>query len=91
MFIENLSVDRQDFARIFNKLIALNGQEIYNYVDFCAKNIVDENIYQSIFAMKVFVELGIFSIKGGLLNFNQKIKNALTNSNLYSKIYMLKD
>jgi ssDNA-specific exonuclease RecJ len=41
--------------------------------------------------MKVFVELGIFSIKGGLLNFNQKIKNALTNSNLYSKIYMLKD
>lgn len=90
LFVENLSVDRQDFARIFNKLIALNGEEIYNFVDFCAKNILDEDIYQSIFTMKVFVELGIFSIKDRLLNFNQNVKNALTNSNLYSKIYLLK-
>ena len=88
--LENLSVDRQDFIGIFTKICAFSGNEFTNAVDFCIKYLPQENLYQSVFVLKVFIELGIFSVVDARLVFNQKVKNALTNSKLYSKIYSLK-
>ncbi len=88
--IDKLSTDRSDFTRIYTVLVGLSGKKFKNTVDFCCKYIVDENLYQAIFVVEVFLELGIFSVKNGTFVFNQKVKNALTNSKVYSKIYTLK-
>ena len=45
---------------------------------------------QIIFAFCVFNELGIFYLSDGVLKKDNKIKSALTNSTVYSKIYTLK-
>ena len=88
--LDRISTDRGDFARIYSVLTTLSGKKFKNSVDFCAKYIVDENLYQAIFTVEVFLELGIFSVKSGVFVFDQKVKNALTNSKVYSKIYTLK-
>lgn len=88
--LEYLSVKREDFAEMFNCLRYLSGKYFVDAVDFAKRNLPDQNIYQSIFCLMVFIELGIFSVKNGKFVFNEKVKNALTNSKLYSKIYSLK-
>ncbi len=88
--LDELSVDREDFKHIFAMLKNLSGKYFKNAVQFAKKHLGNENIYQSIFVIKVFVELGIFSIVNNKFVFNENEKNALTNSKLYSKIYSLK-
>ncbi|MBE5734193.1 MAG: single-stranded-DNA-specific exonuclease RecJ [Clostridiales bacterium] len=88
--LDRISTDRSDFERIFISLKALSNKSFISTVDFCQKYIVDENLYQAIFVTETFLELGIFSVVNGTFVFNQNVKNALTNSKLYSKIYTLK-
>ena len=88
--LDELSVDREDFKRVFSALKNLSGKYFKNAVQFAKKYLGNENVYQSIFVIKVFVELGIFSIVNNKFVFNENEKNALTNSKLYSKIYSLK-
>ena len=45
---------------------------------------------QLLFGLKVFIELNIFAVASGKLVHNEKIKNALTNSKIYSKKYVNK-
>ncbi|MBR1968173.1 MAG: single-stranded-DNA-specific exonuclease RecJ [Clostridia bacterium] len=89
-FLQDLSVERSDFARIFNKLLLLNNKPFKDVYDFTERFNNGENAYLFAFAVEVFLELGIFKIKNGLFTHNETVKNALTNSALYSKIVVLK-
>ncbi|MBE7086934.1 MAG: single-stranded-DNA-specific exonuclease RecJ [Clostridiales bacterium] len=88
--MEELSVDRTDFAGVFNALRSMCGKE------FCSSSWAYEkyqpllNGYTFVLGAEVFFELGFFYVKDGLLRQDVKIKNALTNSKLYSKICLLK-
>ena len=64
---------------------------INDVVDFAKENCEGYDVKQFLFVLKVFVELNIFSIKNGQLLYNEKVKNALTNSKVYSKIALLKE
>ncbi len=89
-WIKNLQTDRTVFARIFNYLTTLNGKPINTIPAFVRKHVGEEDALQTLFVIKVFLELNIFNIKNGYFYYDQKMKNALTNSKLYSKIYSLK-
>ncbi len=88
--IDKISTDRSDFAQVFAYLLTLKNKQVKSIVDFTnqyAENFTKE---QFLFTLKVFIELGIFSIKNGVLYYDEKMKNTLTNSKLYSKIISLK-
>lgn len=89
-YCKRLSVEREDFAKTFNLLCKLNGKRFKNAVDFVGAFLPEENALQTIFCLNVFLELKIFSVNDEIFIYNQKVKNALTNSKVYSKIYTLK-
>ncbi len=89
--IEKINVDRETFAKIFVKLKQCNNKFFVNFVDFTNRNSGSIGKEQFLFALKVFVELKIFEVDNHLFRYNEKTKNALTNSKLYSKIVLLKD
>lgn len=89
-FLDQISTDRSDFAKIFNFLITCSGKVFNSGAEFTRRFCGDENPYTFLFVTKVFMELGIFTIRNGVFTFDEKVKNALTNSKLYSKIYLLK-
>lgn len=88
--IKNIRADRSDMIQVFNRLKQLTGRNIDGHADFARQN--SENIDEQTFllGLKVFLELKIFYIKNGILRFDEKVTNALTNSKLYSKIILLK-
>lgn len=88
--VENLSVERDAFSECFAKIKALTGKLIKSSADFALKHFNEKQRAMGLFAMKVFIELGIFSTDKGVLVFNENVKNALTNSKVYSKIVLLK-
>lgn len=89
--VDKLSTDRNDFKQIFSRLIELKNKKIKNHANFVQKYCQDDNKEQFLFALKVFLELEIFQIKNDTLIYNEKIKNALTNSKVYSKIIALRE
>ena len=88
--LDRISTERCDFERVYISLRELSGKQFNNTVDFCQKHVVDDNLYQAVFVTETFFELGIFAVVDGTFMFNQNVKNALTNSKVYSKIYTLK-
>lgn len=89
-WIDNLSLDRTDFSRLFSFFRSLTGKNFKSATDLYFNSQTSENAYQFIFALTVFTELNIFECKNGKLQYNYQVKNPLTNSKVYSKIYMLK-
>ncbi len=89
--IDRISTDRSVFAQIFTYLKNLINKEVKSITQFALKNCGNFDVAQFIFVLRVFIELQIFSIKNGLLCYDEKVKNTLTNSKLYSKIISLKD
>ncbi len=89
-FIKNLNVEREYFSQIFSYLITLKSKPVFDIVDFVNAYSGDFDKENFLFAIKVFIELGIFSADNKVFTYNEKIKNALTNSKLYSKIVLLK-
>ena len=89
--IDKISTDRSIFTQIFTYLLTLRNKEIKSLTHFAQANCGEFSKEQFLFSLKVFIELEIFSIKNGRLYYDEKIKNALTNSKLYSKIVSLKD
>lgn len=88
--IDKISTDRSVFAQIFTRLTTLKNMQVNSLVDFTKTYSNNFDKEQFLFALKVFIELGIFSIKNNVLYYDEKIKNTLTNSKLYSKIVSLK-
>lgn len=84
--ILSLSVDRNDFALVFNTLKILENKEFYNSVDFFFSNNVGGDINMFIFATEVFLELGIFSVDNFKLCYNDEVKNPLTNSKIFRAV-----
>lgn len=90
--IDKLKTDRNDFAKAFNLLLSLKNKEIADISDFAKQNATEEISEENLlFALKVFTELKIFSIDNERLTYDPKVKNALTNSKVYSKIKLLKE
>lgn len=89
-WIDNLSLDRSDFSRLFTHLKSFVGKPYRSATDLYLDSQSEENAYQFIFALSVFTELDIFTRKNGKLYYDYQVKNPLTNSKLYSKIYTLK-
>ena len=89
-FIKKLDIERTYFSQVFSHLVSIKNKPFFDIIDFVntnAENFEKENF---LFALKVFIELGIFSVNNKVFTYNEKIKNALTNSKLYSKIVLLK-
>ena len=90
-FFDKISVDREDFITTFNKLRSFSGKQFIDNATFCIKYFDKNEIYQAILAAEVFIELGIFTVNNGYFTYCENIKNALTNSEVYSKIYTEKE
>lgn len=88
--VDEISVERDVFAEYFNKFKALSGKPYNNSAEFCERYVNDKNVCEAVFALTVFIELGILLVKDGRIYYDPKIKNPLTNSKVYSKIYSLK-
>ncbi len=89
-FIKKLDVDRNYFSKVFSHLLSLNNKPIFDIIDFVNINSASFEKESFLFVIKVFIELGIFSVNNKVFSYNEKVKNALTNSKLYSKIVLLK-
>ncbi len=84
-----LTTDREVFKEYFIALQNLSGKAFNGSAQFATQHFSD-NDCQAIFVIEVFMELGIFKVENGVLRFDEKVKNALTNSKLYSKIDSIK-
>lgn len=89
-YVGALSTEREEFAKIFARLIDFTGKTYINSAQFAVDNFSSEEVLQAVFALEVFIELGIFKVENGQFSYDEKIKNALTNSKVYSKIYSIK-
>lgn len=88
--IDDISTDRSDFAAMFSVMRSLCGKEYRGSAWAYEKYLPDVDGFMFVFAAEVFLELGIFYVKDGVLRQDVKIKNALTNSKVYSKICLIK-
>jgi single-stranded-DNA-specific exonuclease RecJ len=89
-YLDSLSVDREDFKEVYTALLTLVDKEYRSSAWAFNRYQPMENGYMFVFGAEVFLELGIFFVKDGILRCDCKIKNALTNSKLYSKICIAK-
>ena len=84
--LDKISTDRSVFANYYARLLNLKGKTYCSSVQFVGKNFIEEDMRQAILVLEVFLELGIFKVENGVLTHDEKVKNALTNSKVYSKI-----
>lgn len=89
-FADFVSTDRTDFIGVFNRLLNVVDTPFSDSATFAIKHFDESEVYQAIFVLEVFFELGIFASEKGYFTYKEKIKNALTNSNIYSKINAIK-
>ena len=90
LLVEELDVSRDAFKFGYAKLLNLKGKKVIDDVSFINSHFAND-FYQMLFVLKVFKELKIFSTDRGSLMHNERIKNELTNSKVYSKICVLKE
>ena len=88
--LDKVSINRSDFAKTFETLKNNYGKTFVSASDFYHKHVNDGDGYNFVFATIVFIELGIFKINNGILTYDEKVRNPLTNSKVYSKICILK-
>ena len=95
-FVDNLSIAREDFTPCFTKILSLLGREFTCATDFYIKNAREstdtiEKASQFVFAMLVFMELGFFKVEQGLLRRDARVQRPLTESEIYSRVFQLKE
>ena len=81
-----LSAERTVFAEYFAVFKNAVGKDYFNAVKFCKTLTEPKNLFQAIFCLEVFGELGIFYTENGKFKFNPAVKSALTNSAIYNEI-----
>lgn len=91
-FVDKISVDRSDFVQVYVQLERLVGKPFKNLnalfdliadrAEFCRE--------QFVFSAAVFMELGIYYSRDGVLKRDSTAKSTLTNSAIYSKISDIK-
>lgn len=90
-FALNLETDRPFFATVFSLLCSNVGKLFENSVEAYYEWQTDIDAFSFVFAVEVFLELGLFYQENGYLKRNATLKNALTNSKMYSKIQSIQD
>ncbi len=88
--IKKLEVERGYFSQVFSYLVSLQNKPFFDIIDFVNSNSASFEKESFLFALKVFIELNIFSVNNKVFTYNEKVKSALTNSKIYSKIVLLK-
>ena len=103
MFISETFIDRSQkaydyarldtakpvFADIFKKA---KSERVFatDSVDYALKNSFGYPLEQVVVTLEVFIELGIFTFKNGMLKHNQEIRSSLDSSKIYSEVLKLK-
>ena len=85
-----LDVSKQTFAEIFKKVKNLEYFKAESSVDFALTAGLEMSKMQLIFAMEVFIELGIFYFNKGNLRYNPTIKTNLESSKIFTEVEKLK-
>ncbi|MBQ9104191.1 MAG: single-stranded-DNA-specific exonuclease RecJ [Clostridia bacterium] len=88
--IDGVSTDRTDFVQVYvelEKLLGKSFNDLNSLYEHSTKAISRE---QFVFSTAVFMELGIFYSKDGVLKRDANAKSTLTNSAIYSKILSIK-
>ena len=90
--VDTLATGRDVFSAVYSDLNGISGQKFINICSLYERNknriSVDKN--QFVFVLSVFFELGIFYIANDVIKKNDKIKSALTNSEIYCRICFFK-
>ena len=89
--VEDLSVDRKDFAKVYDILVKNQYQPFMSSADFYRKNEVEVSGRQFVFSTEVFMELGLVFIKNNKLFIAKNMKNPLENSKIYQMIVKIKN
>ena len=85
-----LEIEKQVFADLFKKIRDKEYFKAETSVDFAMKCETGYSKMQTIFALEVFIELGIFYFNKGYLRFNPTIKTNLDSSKIYTEVEKLK-
>lgn len=88
--LKDLQTERGFFAGVFARLCEVNRRPFFNAVHGYENYGEGFDANSFVFAVEVFLELGIFKIENGCLVRYPEVKNALTNSKIYSKILSIK-
>ena len=88
--LDKVDLSRQALGDAFIKIKSLTGKRFVSSVRFYVDNKPEIEPHQFIFALAVFMELGIFSVVDGTLKCDSRIKRDLMTSEIYTKILRLK-
>ena len=86
----SLDVSKQTFASLFKAIKSYEFSKCENSVDFALKTNLGVGSMQLVFAIEVFVDLGIFYFNKGVLRYNDTIKTNLNASRIYEEVEKLK-
>ena len=88
--VSKIQMDRKTWEQAFIEISSICGSNFVGTVETVLSKNVSINYETFICAIEVFFELGFIKIENGELVRDYMVKNALTNSGIYSKIYSLK-
>ena len=86
----SLDVSKQTFAELFKAIKKMEYSRCVSSVDFALRCDLPYGKMQIIFALEVFIELGLFSFNKGVLRYNEGLKTSLDSSRIYEEVEKLK-
>lgn len=84
-----LRTDKNVFADVFKRAKTLSVRAS-DSVDFALKCGLNYDAKQIVFVIEVFIELGIFSFRNGMLRHNSEVRSSLDASKIYAEVLKLK-
>ena len=88
---QSLDTSKQKFAEIFKAIKEKEFFKAEESVDFTMNAHLGFDDKQLIFALEVFIELGIFYFNKGYLVYNKNVKSSLSASKIFSEVEKLKN
>lgn len=88
--IKNLSLERDNFEKVFNYVNGLENKNIVSVEMLAEDNTIGIDKYEFVFCLEVFLELGFFVIDNGSITRNYLSKKPLTDSKIYCTIQEIK-
>lgn len=77
---------KETFVEIFRRLKKYNRAPANNSIEFVKNCDVGFDRFQTVFALEVFIELGIFTFLKAELRYDGTIKSSLTSSKIYNEV-----
>lgn len=87
--VHKLTVDRDVFVRYYKVIRKQHKTRTNGLIELYSKARKDDqdiNLFQFVFCVAVFTELGIINIKNGYVTINEKVNTELTNSTIYNQL-----